>query len=315
MGNPLITVLVLTYKPKKEALFATLRSITAQKDCDFEIVVADDGSADFFEGDVRAFLADKGIDHTIVPHAENQGTVRNIIDGVTAARGKYIKPISPGDLLYDATTLRDIGRFMEERDAKAAFGRMVFYAFDPELQVKNLAYPCLDSIYRTNRYNCKKILKHQMVFNDFLSGASAVYEKETFLQGLQTVTPAVRYAEDTVFQVFAMDGIQIHALDRLIVWYEHGSGISTQKTAQTFTRIDEDFYNFYHLMVKRYPRSRYAKRACRTWELRKAGDTKKLLCSKLRPDRILFTLRARLQKRQQKQPPYNADFFLQCHHE
>lgn len=315
MGNPLITVLVLTYKPQKEALFATLRSITAQKDCNFEIVLADDGSADFFEADVRAFLADKGIDHTIVPHGENQGTVRNIIDGVTAARGKYIKPISPGDLLYDDTTLRDLGRFMEDNHAKAAFGKLVFYTFDTDLQVKNRTHPTLEGIYRADRYNCKKVLKHQMVFSDFICGASAIYEKEVFLQGLQTIVPAVRYAEDAVFQWFAMEGIRIYAIDRLMVWYEHGSGISTQKTAQTFTRIDEDFYNFYHLMVTLYPRSGYAKRACRFWELRKAGSTTKILCSKLRPDRIFFTLRARLRKKQLKPAPYNADFFLQCHHE
>lgn len=316
MSNPLISVLVLTYKPQKQALFATLRSIAAQKDCDFEIILADDGSADFFESDVRAFLDESGIKaYTILPHAENQGTVRNILDGVTAARGKYIKPISPGDLLYDETTLRDIGVFMQDKDAKAAFGHMVFYTFDPDLQVKNLTYPCLDGIYRTNRYSYKQVLKHQMVFNDFLSGASAIYEKQAFLQGLQTIAPAVRYAEDTVFQVFAMEQMPIHAMDRLIVWYEHGSGISTQKTAQTFTRIDEDFYRFYHHMATLYPRNAYAKRACRNWELRKAGNRRKILCSKLRPDRILFTLRARLQKQRQKTPLYNADFFLQCHHE
>lgn len=314
MHNPLISVLVLTYKPQKEALFATLRSIVAQKECDFEIVLADDGSADFFEEEVRAFLDASGITaYQILPHRENQGTVRNIIDGVSAARGTYIKPISPGDLLYDDTTLRDIGVFMQKKNARAAFGRMVFYAYDTALQVKNLTHPCLDGMYRKAGYRYDRILKHQMVFSDFICGASAVYERQTFLQALQTIAPAVRYAEDAVFQVFAMEKLRIYAIDRLIVWYEHGSGISTQKTAQTFTRIDEDFYNFYHHMAKLYPQNPRAKRACRIWQLRKNGTRRQILCSKLRPDRLLFSLRARLAKRCRKPVNYNADCFLQWH--
>ena len=122
MSEPLISVLMLTYHPQKDALFSTLRSIVLQADCDFEVIVCDDGSGEFFREEIEHFLKANGVNYQILAHPENQGTVKNILDGAKIARGHYIKPISPGDYLYDAHTLRDIGDFMVKQDAAAAFG-------------------------------------------------------------------------------------------------------------------------------------------------------------------------------------------------
>ena len=311
MAQPLISVLVLTYHPQKDALFSTLRSIVLQKDCNYEVIIADDGSGDFFEKEIRSFLDGFGCSYQILAHPENQGTVKNIMDGMQLVRGKYVKPISPGDYLYDDTTLHDIVCFMEQRNARAAFGKMVFYNWDDGLQVKKLVHPYLDGIYRAKRYSYQKAIKQQVVFNDFISGASAVYETETFTQALETISPAVRFAEDAVFQLFALKHIPICAIDRYVVWYEHGSGISTQKTAQSFTRIDWDFYRFYHHMDMLFPQNPYVRRACALWELRKDG--KRNLAAKLRLDKLLFSLRIRLRRKTLKTPHYKDDFFRQCH--
>lgn len=313
MTTPLISVLVLTYHPQKNALFSTLRSIVKQKDCNYEIIVADDGSPDFFEGAIRSFLDAHNCTYQILAHKENQGTVKNILDGVKLARGAYVKPISPGDYLYDDTTLRDIGLFMEQHQAKAAFGKMIFYACEPDFYVKNLTHPILPGIYEAERYCFRKAAKQQLVYSDFISGASAVYETATFRKALETIAPAVRYAEDSVFQLFALENTRIYALPRYIVWYEHGSGISTKQTGQAFTRIDWDFYNFYQLMAKLFPKNAYAQQACHLWELRKDGARKKLLAAKLRPGKLLFSLRVRLGRKALKTPHYNDEFFRQCH--
>lgn len=312
MNSPLISVLVLTYHPKKEELFSTLRSVALQKDCDFEVIVADDGSADFFESEIRQFLDAHQIPHTLVPHAQNQGTVRNILDGVRAARGRFIKPISPGDLLYDDTTLRDIAAFMQQHQAKIAFGNLLFYSCEPAFTVKKLTYPCLTRLYRADRrYSYPKAMKHQMVYNDFISGASAVYEKDAFAEALETVSPAVRYAEDTVFQLFAARNVRIYWMNRFLVWYEHGSGISTKKSTG-FTRVEEDFYKFYPLLSRLFPKNPYAKRACRIWETRKNGTRAQQLALKLLPDSFLFSLQVRLRKKRLHIAGYSEDFFRQC---
>lgn len=309
MKEPRLSVLVLTYHPQKDALFSTLRSVILQKDCDFEVVVCDDGSGTFFREEIEAFLESHKVDYQILAHAENQGTVKNIIDGVKVARGAYIKPISPGDFFYDDTTLRDIANFMQTNNALAAFGKMVFYSDTDALQVKNLTFPILPDIYGAPRYHYRKALKQQAVFNDFISGASAIYEKAAFLQALEAISPVVRYAEDIVFQYFSLQNIRIFAIPRLIVWYEYGSGISTKKTTQAFTRVEEDFYRFYHHMTELYPKNPYMKRACRIWQLRKEGNSAKSLINKLLPDKILFSLRARIRKKQLTIPPYEDQFF------
>ena len=313
MNSPKISVLVLTYHPQKEALFATLKSAVWQQDCDFELIVCDDGSPDFFEADIRAFLDGCGCPYQILAHKENQGTVKNILDGVSAARGQYVKPISPGDLFYDEYTLRDTVSFMEKHGAKAAFGGLLYYSCDGELQVKNVANPCLSHLYRADRpYSHRRAAKHQTVYNDFLCGAAGIYEKEAFFQALQTISPAVRFAEDIVFQLFAAKGVRIYKIDRHIVWYEYGSGISTQKKPG-FTRVEEDFYRFYPYFSELFPKDPYPRRAIRSWEARKNGSEKQNLLLKLLPDRLLFSLRARLQKRKMTIAPYSAEFFHRCY--
>lgn len=315
MSEPLISVLVLTYHPQKDALFSTLRSIVLQKDCDYEVIVCDDGSGEFYQPEIREFLDAHGTSYQILAHEENQGTVKNILDGVKAARGTYIKPISPGDYLYDAFTLRDIGIFMAQHEAKAAFGRMVFYACDPDLTVKNLTHPVLPEIYGAEKtaYPYRKALKQQSVYGDLICGASAIYEKTAFAQALETVAPGVRLAEDTVFQLFAAENTRIWHLDRLVVWYEHGTGVSTQKPAQRFTRIDEDLYRFCFLMAERFPNDPYIKRACHLWQLRKDGSRLQNLLAKLRPDKLVFSLRVKCRRKSLGIPQYNDEFFHQCH--
>lgn len=312
MKEPLISVLVLTYHPDKDALFSTLRSVVNQKDCDFELIVTDDGSPDFFEQEIRDFLDSWGGRYQILSHAQNRGTVKNLLDAVRSAHGKYIKPISPGDYLYDDTTLRDVAVFMDRNSAAAVFGKMMFYTYDPDLRVKNLVFPYFDGIYRAAPYSSHKAVKYQMVFSDFICGASAFYQANALEVALETIAPAVRYIEDAVFQLFALQGVRIYGIDRLVVWYEHGSGISTKKTGQDFTRIDEDFYNFYRLMAEKFPENRSAQRAFRIWELRKNSTKATQTLHKLRPDKILFSLRIRLRKKKLKIADYDDKFFRQC---
>ena len=85
-----VSVCVLTYQPDYEKLFMTLVSVIRQQGCSYEIIIADDGTPDFRQDMVKAWMAVHGItDYCIVRSMENYGTVRNVWNAYTIARGRY----------------------------------------------------------------------------------------------------------------------------------------------------------------------------------------------------------------------------------
>ena len=48
-----VSVIVLTYNPDREKLFATLNSIIIQENIDIEIIVSDDGSMHTYFSDIK----------------------------------------------------------------------------------------------------------------------------------------------------------------------------------------------------------------------------------------------------------------------
>ena len=316
MVNPLISVVVATYFPEKEKLIATLRSIILQKDCDFEIIVADDGSDEFFEKDIRLLLESSGIsNYQILAHKENQGTVKNLLDAANVARGKYIKTISPGDYLYDQYTLKNVCEFMDSHNALAAFGDMVVYTCENNnLQIKKMCNPGYDRIYDAEKefYNYKKVLKHQLIYSDLICGAADFYERLTFCNAMEEIKDTVIYAEDAAYQLFTIKGIRIYKIPYKIVWYEHGTGISTCKNSPLFSRIDKDYYRFYHMLKEKYPKTRYLKRNLRFWERRLNGSFLEIQFFRfISIDKVLFSIRRRLYIRM-KTNEYDETFFFKC---
>lgn len=317
MIRPLISVIVATYFPEKEKLMATLRSIVSQKDCSFEIVIADDGSDNFYEQDIRHYLDGIGVcDYQIFAHAENQGTVKNLLDGARVAKGKYVKTISPGDLLYDAYTLHNVCAFMEKHGAKVAFGDMVFYTNENnQFKIIQRKFPCDNRIYEVSEkpYNYRKVLKHQLIYSDFISGASDLYERETFCAAMEEIQGTVLYTEDSAYQLFAAKNMRIYKVPYRIVWYEYGTGISTNTESALFSRIDQDFYNFYRMMIQKYANTPYLKRAWRFWNRRMyAGSLKKQFYRLISIDKILFSIKRRWILRNLSITEYDRAFFEKC---
>jgi glycosyltransferase involved in cell wall biosynthesis len=79
------------------SLAATLESIFAQTETDFELIVIDDASTD----DSPAILgryADRDTRMRVVRYDENRGLTRSLIAGCAAARGTYIARHDAGDL-------------------------------------------------------------------------------------------------------------------------------------------------------------------------------------------------------------------------
>ena len=109
------TVLIVTYHPDWKKLLVTLDSVMAQTFKDYEIVVSDDGSEENCFDKIEAyFTAHQFANYTLIPHEKNQGTVKNLIDGLAKAKGKYVRDFGPGDAFYNEHTLQQVYDFMEE---------------------------------------------------------------------------------------------------------------------------------------------------------------------------------------------------------
>lgn len=312
------SVVVLTYNPNKEKLLATLNSVIMQRGCSFEVIISDDGSQNFYEPEIHAFMGARGFaDYRIIAQEKNRGTVKNLHGTVAVAKGRYIKPISPGDYLYDADTLCDVLAFMEEKQAKAVFGDMVYYSYEEELQVANRKTPCDDALYLPDnrKYSHKKALKHQMIYADNISGAAAFYERSSFLANLEAIRGKVTYAEDSVLQLLAVQNMRLYKIPRYLVWYELGSGISTDPSKGFSDWLRKDFYQFYTMLHGEYPDAPYVKRAFRIWKIMmESGKMANLLrrCSNV--DKLWFLLRRRNILRRYVCEGYDQANFYAAHH-
>lgn len=79
-----------------DTLAATLDSVLAQEDCDFEFIVVDDGSSDESGKILDAYAARDSRLHVI--HQANTGLTRALIAGCAAARGEFIARQDAGDI-------------------------------------------------------------------------------------------------------------------------------------------------------------------------------------------------------------------------
>ena len=86
---PLLTVIILQYRPDFAALRRTLASLAMQTTRDFEVVVADDGSEQDYFAETKAYLEAHGIHPAAFVKAEkNGGTVKNLLGGGSAQIGR-----------------------------------------------------------------------------------------------------------------------------------------------------------------------------------------------------------------------------------
>ena len=264
MTNNGITVIVLTYNPDWKKLEYTLNSILLQKEVDFEIIVADDGSNINFESElIQYFKNHKFSNYKLCMNQINYGTVKNLISALKFCNKEYVKTISPGDYLYDCYTLRDIYIFMKKYSANVAFGRAVYYYDDGKVNVVNISNPIFEDLYSADIvYDYKKVKKYQLVYEDFLLGASLIISTDILKEYLNIVVDKVRLLEDIIVQLLVIDNYRIYAIPRFILWYEYGNGVSTNANSSFSRLINVDILSFCNILKTKYIDKDYVYRVC-----------------------------------------------------
>ncbi len=255
------SVLVVTYNPDIYKVLLTLKSIISQDFNDYEIIVSDDGSENNCFKEIEEFFKKNNFENYIlIPHTENQGTVKNLISGLSKASGKYVRDFGPGDTFYNVNTLSKIYSFMEDKECDACFGLMRGYYMDEDnnMQYGDFNHPFDINAYRKTGTD-NRIIKNLVLYSDNVSGACLCYKTGFYLEYLKKIEKYVIYEED-IFQVLSsLEGKMVRLLDDYIVWYEMNSGVSKKKS-KFEELLKKDVDTFYNMLFEKYPDNKYVKK-------------------------------------------------------
>ncbi len=240
MMYPEISVIVLTYNSDLQKTLNTLHSIMIQKEVTFEIIVADDGSGKNNYAQLKEYFYSKNFsDYELIIRDKNLGTVKNLFYAIQFAKGNIIKPISPGDYLFDDHVLYDFKDYMDKTETKIVFGDSFFYKKDGDNYIKiNRKNPLYLRPYKLS--NQKKIKHNYLVTRDPILGADLFYDKTVLIKYLNIIVDKVKYCEDSVLNLMVADYLKISYYNRVQLYYEVGEGVSSSSSEKWKKNIYDD---------------------------------------------------------------------------
>lgn len=253
------SIIIPTYNSSLFKVLLTIGSILRQSFEDYEIVIADDGSKkDNFDKIEDYLLKNNFKKFLFLKNIQNKGTVINIQNAYTKAKGEFIKTLGPGDLLFSKDTLSKLNEFLKVKNSNFAFGRLKSYYLENGV-VKYHDYVAPSNNLVFTYENTYSALKNMVLKGSFISGSTIVVKKSFILDGKYHLKENVKYCEDLVQVLVALNGVKIDFYDSNLIWYEYGSGISTNK--KTNFKLKDDHINFFRDINDKYPNNKIVKKA------------------------------------------------------
>lgn len=263
-----ISVIVCTYNPSEYSLFYTLDSIVNQESVNFEIIIADDGSATDFLNEVISYFDSREFRHwTIVRNQVNHGTVYNLHTGLRECNGKYVKIISPGDALYGKNILQKWLAFHENGEYKWSFSDAIYYIGDPKDKeyIEVQAHP--NNILPYLRMKKSECRWNYVALGDIALGATLFCEKSIMVEYISKIIDKVIYAEDNIWRMMMFDGIVGGYFPHTAILYEYGTGISTKVSDIWENRIKRDWESANNIMLQNKQLDKFQISVVKAWRL------------------------------------------------
>lgn len=246
-----ISVLLLSYNPSEDELRRSIRSISQQEDCSFQLLVVDDCSqinpSQFVTDLIRQYPVH---DWAYIRNAHNMKTVHSVRNALRQVTGKYVKLLGAGDELYDHSTLKAIADFCKTYDSQCGFGNIVLckdgVSYDaPRNKVE---YPPAGNASR------KHLFKNQIEHADWIPGCAQFYETRFLARMLEQLSDYyhVDFCED-FSETIALLETDVFHLDTPIVKYDWGGGISANGSLSSRTRLYQDHTNFFSHLRQEKP--------------------------------------------------------------
>ncbi|MCI5582349.1 MAG: glycosyltransferase [Anaeroplasma sp.] len=248
-----ISVIVCCYNPDIQKLKKTINSIYNQKNSNFEVIIADDGSNENYYDSLANWIKEMNYKNCRFNFlTQNVGTIKNIISAIEISQGKYVKTISPGDYFFDEFSMAKYIDTFEREQADFVFSRAVYYCEDDILPSISPGNPTV--------FNNKYLLRKIVLFQDFILGATVAMKRELELTYLNEIKDKMKYLEDVPLTFFSfLDGKKVYAISDNLIWYESGYGISTNSNLSKL--LDNDYDSFFKYLKEKYPNNSIVKRS------------------------------------------------------
>lgn len=243
MDSKKVSIIVMVYK-NLEQVEKTLDSIFVQNYKNYEVLVSDDGSPDYFQEDFD-ILYEKYKDFfmklIVIKNEKNVGTVKHFNKLIKKSNGSIICPLSSGDCFYDENSLKYIVNAFESQKEILVFTskriikkKQQEYSLPTDYQIKLLK-------------NTKELYRYSLKYGNFISGASTYYSKEVFKKyGLFDEKYAL--LEDyPYFMNLCLDNENIGFIDHPTIQYDLG-GISTSHNRNPL--LDRDYITLFQKCLK-----------------------------------------------------------------
>lgn len=234
MNKELLSIIVLTYN-QPVYIYTLLDSIMAQTYPSIEIIIADDASVEFDEVGISEFIRSKrgeNIENFVVLRSsKNKGTVKNINNAISFAKGKYIKLIA-GDDFYGNNEIfeRQVDYLQANIEYLIVSGK-VQDCLDEKTNVSTpgiiLSNKLQDYVYSLPK---NKRLRYCFYKNIFPYATQSLCFRKCFFEKFGQYDERFKLIEDLPMTVRLIDNnIMIGVIDLFVVNHRINSGMSTKK--------------------------------------------------------------------------------------
>ena len=248
MTNFDVSVVLTTYNQDLNDILMSCASVMLQRGVFCELIVADDASNENKFQDIESFLKRNfpGASVRFVSHSENVKTVKNLLDGISNAQGRYTKELGAGDLLYDYSTLSSLIACAKDNSSNAVFGKINCFMDSERGYLTSCFNAPRNACFYSQDVPCVKQAMVSVINADWIPGSAQFYRTDLYEKLLFTLSNdyKVKYCEDFAGVLSLIDR-PFSFLNHPILWYKLGDGISTNGSKASRKRMYLDHSNFY----------------------------------------------------------------------
>lgn len=219
----LCSVIVLTYK-QLNWLPQVLKSITDQDYSNIEIIIADDGTAQFNYAEIEQLCAlycqDTDISYKVLHFSENQGTVKNFNNGILHSSGDIIIPMAGDNQFYDKSVISSIVKSYLTVRWNIATGKQMLCREQNVIEIRPYSHE-INMIKKAETY---KLAIRLAIFPCFIGGAATVYTRNIF-EKFGYFNESYKLLEDCPFYVqLLLAGEKIDFIDNILIRHNVDGG-------------------------------------------------------------------------------------------